>query len=76
MSDGVGKKIKDFLFTPQSEVTRNIAKGQFESSRSKNRGTLGQTNQDKIKLAQAGLENTMLANRQRLKENQSTDTSQ
>jgi len=55
----------------KAEVTRRIAKAQAELSRSKGRGALGLTNKDKIKLSQASLENTMLANRQ---EAQNTDS--
>ena len=55
----------------KAEVTRQIARTQAKLSRSKSRGSLGLTNKNKIKLAQASLENTMLANRQ---EAQNTDS--
>lgn len=53
------------LSRKESETTRLVAKHQAQSSRE---GGLFLNNQDRIKLSVASVKNTMLANRQALKE--------
>ena len=56
----------------KSEQIRGIAKSQARLSREKGGST--RSNKDQIKLAQASLKNTMLANRESMKEAQNTDS--
>ena len=58
-------------FESKSETKKNIGRGKIRISASKERGVLGLTNQDKIKLAKSGVKDlmagTILANKQKKK---------